>query len=99
MRIAYMGTPGFAVAPLERLYNDGHDVVGVFTQPDKPRNRGMKVSFSPVKEIATARGTQIYQPVSLRDGSIVNTFRKLNCDIVAVVAYGKLLPKEILDLP
>ena len=99
MRIVFMGTPGFASVSLERLYKDGHDVVGVFTQPDKPRNRGMKVSFSPVKEVALAHGSKVYQPISIRDGMAANIIRELNCEIIFVVAYGKLLPVEILNLP
>ena len=99
MRIVYMGTPGFAAESLKRLYADGHDIVGVFTQPDKPRNRGMKVTCSPVKEIAIARGSNIYQPATLKDSGAVTAVRELNCDIIVVVAYGKLLPKEILDIP
>ena len=99
MRIIFMGTPGFASESLKRLYSDGHDIAGVFTQPDKPKSRGMKVSFSPVKEVALAHGTQVYQPITLRDGSAANIIRELNCDIIAVVAYGKLLPGEVLELP
>ena len=99
MRIAYMGTPEFAVLPLERIYSDGHDVAAVFTQPDKPRNRGMRVSYSPVKEVALAHGTPTYQPSSLRRESIVETLRSLNIELIIVVAYGKLLPKQILSVP
>ena len=99
MRVLFMGTPGFAVRPLERLCDEGYDVIGVFTQPDKPRNRGMKVSFSPVKEVAVARGIEVFQPMSLRDSSVQDTIRRLNCDVIAVVAYGKLLPTEILEIP
>jgi methionyl-tRNA formyltransferase len=99
MKIVYMGTPGFAVAPLERLYGDGRDVVGVFTQPDKPRNRGMKLSFSPVKEVAIANGTPVYQPLSLKDSGTVDILRGLKCELIVVVAYGKLLPRQVLELP
>ena len=94
-----MGTPEFAVKALERLYIDGHDIVCVFTQEDKPRNRGMKMSFSPVKELALLHGTPVHQPKSLRDGSALDLINDLCCDLIAVVAYGKLLSKEILDLP
>ena len=94
-----MGTPVFAAASLERLYRDGHDIAGVFTQPDKPRNRGMKVSYSPIKEIALSRGTEVYQPVSLADGNTVKIIRELNCEIIVVVAYGRMLPRDVLDLP
>ena len=99
MRIVFMGTPGFAVASLERLYADGHEIVGVFTNPDKPRNRGMRLGFSSVKETAMEHGIQVHQPDSLTGGAATETIRDLKCDIVAVVAYGKLLPRDILDLP
>jgi len=99
MRIVFMGTPSFAAAPLERLYRDGHDIAGVFTQPDKPRHRGMKVSFSPVKELALERGTPVYQPPSLRDGQALEFLRELKSELIVVVAYGKILPREILELP
>jgi methionyl-tRNA formyltransferase len=94
-----MGTPEFARKPLSRLYDDGFDIAGVFTQADKPRDRGMKVSFSPVKELALERGTNIFQPATLRDGTAEWILKELGCELIAVVAYGKLLPKEILDLP
>jgi len=99
MRIVFMGTPDFARKPLQRMFADGHDVACVFTQPDKPGNRGMKVSFSPVKELALAHGTPVFQPESLRDGAAAELLRELRCDIIVVVAYGKILPGEILDLP
>ena len=70
MRILFMGTPDFAVASLKRLVEDGHDVCGVFTQPDKPKNRGHKMAFSPVKEYALTVGIPVYQPVKLRDGTV-----------------------------
>jgi methionyl-tRNA formyltransferase len=94
-----MGTPEFAAISLERLYNDGHDIVGVFTGADKPRNRGMKLSFSPVKELALAHNTPVYQPDTLKDGVAASIIRELNCDLLALVAYGKILTKEIIDLP
>ena len=99
MRIVYMGTPDFARKPLERLYSDGHDIAGVFTQPDRPSNRGMKVTFSPVKELAMAHGTPVYQPISLRGKPALAVLAELRCELIAVVAYGKMLPKGILDLP
>jgi len=94
-----MGTPEFAVPSLERLYHDGHDVAAVFTQPDKKRNRGMNLSFSPVKQLALAHSTPVYQPESLKDGEALEILRELECELIAVVAYGKLLPREILELP
>jgi len=94
-----MGTPEFAVPSLERMYHDGHDVAAVFTQPDKKRNRGMNLSFSPVKQLALEHSTPVYQPESLKDGEALEILRGLECELIAVVAYGKLLPREILDLP
>lgn len=99
MKIVFMGTPDFAAVSLERLYSDGHDVCAVFTQPDKPKKRGMKITSSPVKELALLHGTPVYQPTTLKDSSVTDTLRELNPDIIAVVAYGKLLPEDILSLP
>jgi methionyl-tRNA formyltransferase len=99
MRIVFMGTPEFAASSLNRLYEENYDVVAVFSQPDKARNRGMKKSSSPVKELAIKHGTPVFQPETLRDGNAYSTLKDLRCDIIVVVAYGKLLPKEILDLP
>ena len=99
MRIVFMGTPDFAAKSLERLYFDGYDVAGVYTQPDKARKRGMRVSYSPVKETAITHGTPVYQPSSLRDTEVHAQLAALNCDLIVVVAYGKLLPGEILSIP
>jgi len=99
MRIVFMGTPDFARGPLERLYNDGHDIAAVFTQPDKPRNRGMKVAPCPVGELAAERGTPVFQPATLRDGTALKILSELQCELIAVVAYGKLLPLDVLELP
>ena len=98
MRIVFMGTPSFAERPLESLYNCGYDIAGVFTQPDKPRNRGMKVVYSPVKELAIRQGTPVFQPATLRDGSAAGILRGLGCDLVVVVAYGKILPPDLLEI-
>jgi len=99
VRIVFMGTPEFARAPLERLYRDGHDIAGVFTQPDKPVNRGMKVACGPVKELALSRHTPVFQPKTLRDGAAADVLRGLECELIAVVAYGKILPRKILGIP
>ena len=99
MRIVFMGTPSFAVKPLRRLYNDSHDIAAVFTQPDKPRNRGMKITRSPVKELAISKGTPVYQPASLRDGVADEILRSLSCELLVVVAYGKILPHVMLETP
>ena len=99
MRIVYMGTPAFAVPPLERLYSDGHGLVGVFTQPDRPKSRGMKVTYSPVKELALRHNTPVFQPLSMRDGAAMSILNELDFDLIVVVAYGKILPPEILSAP
>ena len=99
MRIVFMGTPAFAEKSLQRLYDDGYEIAGVFTQPDKPRNRGMKLSFSPVKELALKNNTPVFQPASLRGGIATDILNKLRCDLIVVVAYGKILPREVLGLP
>jgi methionyl-tRNA formyltransferase len=98
MRILFMGTPDFAAVSFKRLVEDGHDLCGVFTQPDKPRSRG-KITFSPVKEYALAQGIPVYQPVKLRDGEALGIVRELNPELIVVVAYGRILPKEILETP
>ena len=98
MRILFMGTPDFAVASLKRLVEDGHDICGVFTQPDKPRNR-KKVTFSPVKEYAISQGLTVYQPLKMRDGEALKIVQELQPELTVVAAYGKILPKEILDAP
>lgn len=94
-----MGTPGFAAESLARLYADGRDVVAVFTQPDKPQSRGMKMTASPVKELALSRGTPVLQPEKLRGADVLDQLNALKPDLIAVVAYGKLLPPAILELP
>lgn len=98
MRILFMGTPDFAVASLKRLVEDGHEICGVFTQPDKPRNRN-KVTFSPAKEYALAQGLSVYQPLKMRDGEALKIVQELQPELTVVAAYGKILPKEILDAP
>lgn len=99
MRVLFMGTPDFAAASLARLYNDGITVCGVFTQPDRPKNRGMKLAMSPVKTLALAHDTPVYQPDTLRGDAAVEIIRALAPDLIAVVAYGKILPKDILAIP
>lgn len=98
MRIVFMGTPPFARTILERLITDGHDICGVFTQPDKPRNRG-KVTPSPVKECAAEHNIPVYQPVKMRDGTALADLRALQPDMVVVAAYGRILPAEMLAVP
>ena len=96
MRILFMGTPDFAVASLKRLVEDGHDVCGVFTQPDKPKNRGHKMAFSPVKEYALIVGLPVYQPMKMRDGEASGIVRELAPELIVVAAYGRILPEDIL---
>lgn len=94
-----MGTPEFAVASLKRLVEDGNQVCGVFTQPDKPKNRGHKMAFSPVKEYALTVGIPVYQPLKMRDGEALGIVRELAPELIVVAAYGKLLPEDILNTP
>ena len=99
MRILFMGTPDFAVASLAALLAAGHEVCGVFTQPDKPKNRGMKLQASPVKEFALAHDIPVFQPVKMRDGEAMGYIRDLDPALIVVAAYGRILPDDILDYP
>lgn len=99
MRIVFMGTPDFAAASLQRILDDGFEVVGVFTQPDKPKGRGMELAFSPVKEIALKHDIPVFQPEKMRDGTALAALKSLRPDILAVVAYGRILPPDMLDVP
>lgn len=99
MNVVFMGTPEFAVPCLERLISDGHSVKGVFTQPDKPKGRGHKMQFSPVKETAIKYDIPVFQPSKMRDAEALKILRELNPEIIIVVAYGKILPQEMIDLP
>ncbi|MEE0929445.1 MAG: methionyl-tRNA formyltransferase [Acutalibacteraceae bacterium] len=99
MNIVYMGTPEFAVPSLEAIINAGHNIIGVFTQPDKPKGRGYVLTPPPVKECALTNNIDVYQPTSMKNGEALEILKKLNPDIIVVVAFGKILPKEILDLP
>jgi len=99
MRILFMGTPDFAVPSLQALLAAGHEVVGVFTQPDKPKNRGMKLQAPPVKVEALAHDIPVFQPVKLRDGSALSLIESLAPELIVVAAYGRILPQEILDYP
>lgn len=91
-----MGTPDFAAASLDKLLQEHFDVVGVFTQPDRPKGRGMELTFSPVKEIALSAGIPVFQPEKMRDGTALQILRELQPDILVVVAYGRILPDDIL---
>ncbi len=100
MKIVFMGTPDFAQKSLEELYNSGYNIVGVVTNVDKPKGRGMKMIASPVKEYALEKNLNIYQPEKIKNNEeFVEELKKLQPDVICVVAYGKILPKEILDIP
>lgn len=99
MRIVFMGTPDFAAASLKKLIDEKYDIAAVFTQPDKPRDRGMKLSYSPVKELALENNIPVYQPTKLRDGTATELIKSLDPDILVVVAYGRILPDDMLEVP
>lgn len=99
MKILYMGTPDFAVLPLEKLIEGGHEICGVVTREDKPKGRGMKVMMTPVKECAITHNIPVFQPSSVKNGELDGMLSELSPEIIVVVAYGKILPKSILDFP
>lgn len=99
MNVVYMGTPEFAVLPLDAIIKAGHNVTGVFTQPDKPKGRGYTLTPPPVKVRALESEIPVFQPNSMKDGEALKILEELNPDVIVVVAYGKILPKDILDLP
>ena len=99
MRVVFMGTPDFAAASLKKLIEEDFDIAGVFTQPDKPKGRGMEMAFSPVKEVAIAHNLPVFQPEKMRDGTALGIVKELNPDILVVVAYGRILPDDILAVP
>ena len=99
MRIVFMGTPDIAATCLKKLLSDGFQVVGVYTQPDRPKGRGMKMVFSPVKEVALAEGIPVFQPENFREEATVQQLAELKPDVCAVVAYGRILPQKVLDIP
>ena len=99
MRVVFMGTPDIAATCLKKILADGFEVVGVYTQPDRPKGRGMKMVYSPVKEVAIAAGIPVFQPENFREEETVEQLRELNPDICAVVAYGRILPQKVLDIP
>ena len=99
MRVVFMGTPDIAATCLKKVLADGFDVVGVYTQPDRPKGRGMKLVASPVKDVAVAAGIPVFQPENFREDASVEALRALQPDICAVVAYGRILPQKVLDVP
>lgn len=99
LRIVFMGTPDFSVPSLERLHEAGYDIAAVYTQPDKQRGRGNKVTYSAVKEKALALGLEVKQPESMRDEAVIQELAAYAPDVIIVIAYGKILPKAVLDIP
>ena len=99
MRIVFMGTPDFAAASLQVLIDAGHEIAGVFTQPDKASGRKMEVTFSPVKQLALANGIPVFQPAKMKDGTALSILQSLAPELVVVVAYGRILPPELLAVP
>ncbi|AOY78429.1 methionyl-tRNA formyltransferase [Clostridium formicaceticum] len=99
MRIVFMGTPDFAVPSLEALVKEEHHIVGVFTQPDRPKGRGKKLTMPPVKEKALENHLEVFQPNSLKDIGVVEAIKEMCPDVIVVVAYGQILTKEILQIP
>ena len=100
MKVIFMGTPDFASESLKNLYEAGHEILAVVTNPDRPKGRGMKVIASPVKQYAIEKNLKIYQPEKVRKNQeFIDEIKSLNPDVICVVAYGKILPKEILEIP
>lgn len=99
MRILFMGTPDFAVETLQSLMESEHEVIGVVTQPDKPKGRSGKMQYSPVKEVALENGLKVYQPEKVRDEVFVHEIRNMAPDVIVVVAFGQILSREILEMP
>ena len=100
LNILFMGTPDFALESLKALYEAKYDIIGVVTNIDKPKGRGMKMVASPVKEYAIEKNLQVYQPIKVRNNpEFLEEVKKLNPDLICVVAYGKILPQELLDIP
>lgn len=99
MRLVFMGTPDIAAAVLERLYEEGHDVVAAVTNPDKPRGRSGAPAFSPVKETALAHGTEVLQPTKAKDPAFVERLRELAPEVIVVIAYGHILKPQVLEIP
>ena len=99
MKIVFMGTPDFSVNALENIVKAGHDVVGVITQPDKPKGRGGKMQYTPVKEKALELGLDVYQPQRVKETEFIEKLKEMNPDAIVVIAFGQFLPKAILDMP
>ena len=100
LKIVFMGTPDFARVSLEKVYDAGHKIEAVVTNVDKPKGRGMKLVASPVKQFAEEKGIKILQPLKVKNNNLfIEEIKQLNPDVICVVAYGKILPKELLDIP
>lgn len=99
LKLVFMGTPSIAATCLEKILADGWQVAAVYTQPDRPKNRGMKLAYSAVKEVALAHGLPVYQPENFRSPETVAELAALQPDVIAVVAYGRILPQSVLDIP
>ena len=100
LKVLFMGTPDFAKESLKSIYDAGFEIIGVVTNPDKPKGRGMKLTSSPVKKYAMEKDLPIYQPIKVKKNEeFINEIKELNPDVICVVAYGKILPKEILEIP
>ncbi len=98
MKVLFMGTPDFAAISLKKIIPE-HEVVAVFTQPDKVNQRGNKIKYSPVKECAIENKIEVYQPVSVRKEEVIAKIKEINPEIIVVVAYGKILPNELIEIP
>lgn len=99
MNVVFMGTPEFAVPTLQRIIDDGHSVLAVYTQPDKPQGRKMVLTPPPVKVLAEQKNIPVFQPNSFKDDEVVSNLRDINPDVIVVVAYGKILPESVLNIP
>lgn len=100
LKVLFMGTPDFAQESLKSIYDAGFEIIGVVTNPDKPKGRGMKLAYSPVKEYALEKNLKIYQPIKIKNNTeFLDEIKTLTPDVICVVAYGKILPKEILEIP
>ena len=99
MRVVFMGTPDFSVGTLKELAKAGHEIVGVISQPDKPKGRGKNLQPTPVKEAAMELGLPVYQPKKVRDPEFIQVVRDLDPEVIVVVAFGQIIPKEILEMP
>lgn len=99
MKIVFMGTPDIARTCLKAIVEAGHDVIGVYTKPDTPKNRGMKMAISEVKEYALEQGLTVYQPQTFKDDAVYEELKALQPELIVAVAYGKILPQRVLDIP